>query len=88
MVASYTFYDDETIQKLMALSQYGDVIDKKISSLTDGCKINVTQLELGTEYTFYAVVKDSEGNPSYMFKKTFIPSISINYVMSDAENYS
>ena len=88
MVASYTFYDDETIQKLMALSQYGDVIDKKISSLTDGCKINVTELELGTEYTFYAVVKDSEGNPSYMFKKTFIPSISINYVMSDAENYS
>lgn len=88
MVASFTFYDDETIQELMALSQYGDVIDKKISSLTEGCKINISELELGTEYTFYAVVEDAEGNPSYMFKKTFIPSININYVMSDAENYT
>lgn len=88
MVASYTFYDDETIEKLMALSQYGDVIDKKISTLTDGCKIKIAELELGTEYTFYAVVKDAEGNPSHMFKETFIPSISLNYVMSDAENYS
>lgn len=88
MVASYTFYDDQTIEKLMALSQYGDVIDKKVSTLTNGCEINVTELELGAEYTFYAVVKDAEGNPSHMFKKKFIPSISINYVMSDAENYT
>ena len=88
MIASYTFYDDETIQKLMALGQYGDVVDKKISTLTEGCKIKVSELELGTEYTFYAVVKDAEGNPSYMFTKTFIPSISINYIMSDAANYS
>ena len=73
---------------MMAMSQYGDVIDKSISNLTNGNKIELTELELGVQYTFYAVVKDAEGNPSQMFTTTFIPSINIDYVLSTASNYT
>ena len=86
--ASFTFYGDEEIQKMMAMGQFGDVIDKKISSLTEGRKIKFTGLELGTPYTFYAVVKDGNGNPSRMFTIKFTPNVGITYIMSTAENYS
>ena len=86
--ASYTYYSEEMIHRMMAMSQYGDVIDKSISNLTNGNKIELTELELGVQYTFYAVVKDAEGNPSQMFTTTFIPSINIDYVLSTASNYT
>ena len=88
LTASYTYYTDDVLQRMMAMSQYGDVINRKISNLEDGRKLSFTGLELGTQYTFYAVVKDAEGNPSYMFTHKFIPAIGVNYVMSSSENYT
>lgn len=86
--ASYTYYDDGMIQKMMAMGQYGDVIDQQISTLTNGNQITFTGLELGTQYTFYAVVKDKDNTPSYMYTKTFVPSIGVDYIMSTNSDYS
>lgn len=86
-VASFTFYEDEVLEKMMAMSQYGDEQDKEVSKLTNGNQIYLTGLEIGAEYTLYAIVKDVEGNPSRLFKKTFVPSISVDYVLSTDENY-
>lgn len=88
MAASYTFYTDDLIHRMMAMSQYGDVIDKKISSLKDGRKIELTGLELGAQYTFYAVVKAEDGTPSQLYTMTFIPTMSVDYVLSTDANYS
>lgn len=87
-VASYTFYTDEMIQEMMALSQYGDVMDKSTSTLANGNQLTFTGLEIGTQYTFYAIVKDASGTPSYLFTKTFTPRIEVDYVTSTQENYT
>ena len=88
MVASYTFHTDEMIEEMMALSQYGDVIDKNISTITNGNQLTFTGLEIGTQYTFYAIVKDAAGTPSRMFTKTFLPRIEVDYVTSTQERYT
>lgn len=87
-VATFSYYSDEQLQKMMAMSQFGDVQDAEISSLTNGNQICLTGLEIGAEYTLYALVKDAEGKPSYLFTKKFIPSISVDYIMSTDEGYS
>ena len=86
--ASYTYYTDAMLQKMMAMGQYGDVIDQKISSLTNGNQIHFTGLELGTQYIFYAIVKDKDNNPSYMYTKAFVPSVGISYVMKNNPDYN
>lgn len=88
MVAAYTFYNDEMIQEMMALSQYGDVKDMSISKLVNGNQLTFKGLEIGTQYTFYAIVKDASGTPSYLFTKTFTPHIEVDYVTSTQENYT
>lgn len=88
MAASYSYYTEDMIQEMMAMSQYGDVIDKEIGKLANGNQIHLEKLDLGVQYTFYAVVKDAAGNPSKMFTTTFIPSSSVDYVLSTAENYT
>lgn len=85
--ATYTYYTEEILQKMMAMGQYGDVIDKKIANLTNGNQLYFTGLELGVEHTLYALVKDNEGNPSHLFTKTFTPSIGIDYIMSSSNKY-
>lgn len=87
-VASYTYYTDEVLQEMMAMSQFGDVQDKAISTLTNGNQIYLSGLEIGTEYTFYAIVKDAEGKPSYLFTQKFTPAISVDYILSTDENYT
>ena len=79
------FYSEEVLENLMALGQYGNAKNVKVSTL-DG-KIYLNELTLGAEYTFYAVVLDSEGNSSHLYTTTFIPSSSIDYVLSDSADY-
>lgn len=88
MAASYNYYSDEMTHKMMAMSQFGDVIDKQVSKLDNGNEILLTGLKLDTEYTFYAVVKDADGTPSHLFTKKFIPTSNIDYVTKSAENYT
>ena len=79
------FYSDEVLERLLALGQYGNAKNVKVSTL-DG-KIYLNELTLGAEYTFYAVVLDAEGNSSHLYTTTFVPSISIDYVLSDSADY-
>lgn len=83
--ATYTYYEDEYMQKLLALGQLGTSTSVKIEKL-DG-KLHLTSLTLGAEYTFYAVVTDAEGNSSYLYKYTFVPTNNIDYVTSKKSNY-
>ena len=85
LAATYTFYDDETLQKLMALGQMGDASRKKVSSLNG--EIYLDGLTLGAEHTFYAVVTDAEGNASYLYKYEFIPVNNIDYIQSGDADY-
>lgn len=87
-VSTYTYYTDEVLENMMAMDQYGEAENVSISKLTNGNQIYLSGLEIGAEYTFYALVKDSSGTPSRMFKKTFIPSITVDYILSTADNYS
>lgn len=84
-VSTYIFYTDEVFQKMLALEQYGEATSIEIAKL--GGKLTVTGLTNGAEYTLYAVVRDAEGNCSNMYKYDFIPSISIDYVMSTDADY-
>ena len=88
--ATYTYYEDESMQKLMALNQLGSATSVKIEKL-DGKNqqiwIHLTGLTLGAEHTFYAVVTDAEGRSSYLYKYTFVPTNNIDYVTSKKSNY-
>ena len=83
--ATYTYYEDDYMQKLLALGQLGTSTSVKIEKL-DG-KLHLTGLTLGAEHTFYAVVTDAEGNSSYLYKYTFVPTNNIDYVTSKKSNY-
>lgn len=85
MAATYTFYDDETLQKLMALGQMGEASRKKVSSLNG--EIYLDGLTLGAEHTFYAIVTDAEGNASYLYKYEFTPVNNIDYIQSGDADY-
>ncbi len=85
LAATYTFYDDETLQKLMALGQMGEASRKKVSSLNG--EIYLDGLTLGAEHTFYAIVTDAEGNASYLYKYEFTPVNNIDYIQSGDEDY-
>lgn len=82
------YFSDETMQDMLARGQIGDaVLDKEISRLDEGNKIELTGLTLGTEHTFYILVKDAHGTPSKMTKLTFIPMVMIDYVLSSSKSY-
>lgn len=84
---SNTYFSDEVLQDMLVKGQIGDAKnDVDVKSL-DGSKVELSGLSLGIEYTFYALVKDSEGNPSYMSKISFIPLILVDYVMSGSADY-
>lgn len=83
--ATYTFYDDATLQKLLALGQIGEASRKKVSSL-DG-KVHLDGLTLGAVHTFYAVVTDGQSGSSYLYKYDFIPVNNVDYIQSDAADY-
>lgn len=85
MAATYTYYTDEVLQKMMALDQLGTAETVKVSSL--GGKLYLSNLTLGAEHTFYAIVRDSDNNSSYLYKYTFIPTNSIDYITSDSADY-
>ena len=85
LAATYTFYDDETLQKLMALGQMGEASRKKVSSLNG--EIYLDGLTLGAEHTFYAIVTDAEGNASYLYKYEFTPVNNIDYIQSGDADY-
>lgn len=88
MVASYTYYSDEMLEKMLAMGQIGDVIDMTTSSLEAGCKVHISELTIGTPYKFYAIVKDAEGTPSHIYISEFTPIINVDYVLDSNPNYS
>ena len=84
-VSTYMLYSDDVFQRLLALKQFGEASTVKVAKIGDGLK--VSGLNIGAEYTFYAVVRDAEGNCSNMYQYDFIPSVSIDYVLSDSDDY-
>lgn len=83
-----SYFEDETMQAMLARGQIGDAVcDKQISTLEGGNKIELTGLTIGVEHTFYALVKDAEGVPSKMTKVSFIPIVMIDYVLSSSKSY-
>ena len=85
MAASYTYYTDEILEQLMAKGQLGDAKKVEISKI--GGKVTVSDLSLGVEHKFYAVVTDAEDNHSHLYTYTFTPSIELDYVMSTDSGY-
>lgn len=83
--ATYTYYTDDVLERLMALGQYGDAARKEVSKL-DG-KIYLDGLTLGAEHTFYAVVTDADGNASRLYKYVFTPKNDVYYIISGKEGY-
>ena len=85
MAATYTYYNDETLQKLMALGQLGTAITESVSSV--GTSLTLDGLSLGAEYTFYAVVRDDSNKASKLYKYTFTPSSDLDYILSGTAGY-
>lgn len=83
---TFTFYPDETLQRLMALGQLGNASTVNISSLNGG-SLNISGLSVGSLYTFYAVVTDADGAASKLCKYEFTPSVSIDYITSSSADY-
>lgn len=87
MAASYTYYDDATIQRLMALGQMGDATTVEVSKITDG-SLFIDKLINGTEYTFYAVVRNADEEASALFKLPFTPTVDIDYILEESADYT
>lgn len=85
VVSSFMFHTDEVLQEFLALGQYGDAVTVSVADL--GGKLVLSGLPTGEEQTFYAIVKDAEGNCSYLYTYTFTPMITIDYIMSDDPRY-
>lgn len=86
MAATYTFYTPEVLQSLMAKEQLGDLNTVSVESLSG--KLTLTGLNPGEEYTFYAIVTDSEGNHSYLYHSfTFTPIVNLDYVLKTDPEY-
>lgn len=85
MAATYTYYGDETLQRLMALKQMGDAVTADVASL-DG-KVYIDGLLNGAEHTFYAVVRNEDENASALYKYKFTPSVSVDYILKDKADY-
>lgn len=83
--ASYTYYSDDIIERLLALGQMGEATSVEVEKLNG--KIYLNGLTLGAEYTFYAVVSDAEGNTSRLYTYTFTPTNNIDYILSDSADY-
>ena len=83
--ATYTYYTDDVIQRLLALGQYGQAQTANLEKLNG--KVYLTGLDLGALHTFYAVVKDADGVSSKLYKYEFTPRNDVDYVMSYDENY-
>ena len=86
---SSSYFGDETMQDMLARGQLGDAVnDIKVSTLANGNTVQLTDLTIGIQYTFYALVKDAAGTPSRMNKITFTPIVLIDYVMSNDKDYN
>lgn len=85
LAASYTYYTDDVLERLLALGQMGDATSVEIEKL--GGQLHLTGLTLGAEYTFYAVVSDADGNFSHMYTYNFVPTNSVDYILSDSADY-
>lgn len=83
---TFTFYSDEEMQRLLALGQLGNATKVKIAEL-DGGKLNISGLTVGSLYTFYAVVADSESVSSKLYKYDFTPRVEVDYVLSSSADY-
>lgn len=79
---SDTYGVDTMEDKLAQKSRY-DLVTVEVASLTDNT-IELTDLTLGKEYTFYAMAEDAEGNLSHMGKVTYTPSSDIVYIKKDS----
>lgn len=80
------FYGDEILQKLMALGQYGNAVTKEITSNT--MTVTFTELDLGVEYFFYAVVNGEDGTASKLYKsEAIVPQSGIDYIKKNSEDY-
>ena len=86
--STYIYYSEEMLHQMMAMNQYGDAVSKDIAKLQNGNQIYLNGLELGAQYTFYAVVKGADGTPSQLFTTTFIPTMNIDYVLNTAADYT
>lgn len=86
MAASYTYYDDATIQRLLALKQLGEA--RTLEVTTSETEVHIDGLINGGEYVFYAVVRNEEENASVLYKYDFVPYVSIDYILKEAEGYS
>ena len=84
MAETYTYYDDDTMQRLMALNQLGMAAHVSVEKV--GKSLTLEGLEIGAEYTFYAVVTDGF-KASRLYKYTFTPSSDIDYILSGTEGY-
>lgn len=86
--SSTNFFGDDVLQDMLAKGQLGDAVnDMEISKLAEGNTIELSGLTLGIEYTFYVLVKDASGVPSYMKSVKFIPIVLMDYLMSNHKDY-
>lgn len=87
-VNTYDTYGVDTMEdKLAQKSRYG-LVTVEVASLTDNT-IELTDLTLGKEYTFYAMAEDAEGNLSHMGTVTYTPESDIVYIKkSDEANWA
>ena len=84
-VASYIYFTETELERLLALGQMGEATTVKIEKL--GGKLCIEGLTVGEPYTLYAVVRDEADNVSRLYTYDFIPEISIDYVMSTDADY-
>lgn len=86
VAASYTYYEPDVLENLMAKGQYGEASTVKVSGL--GGNLVLTGLTPGVEYTFYAMVTDAAGNHSHLYYDyTFTPVVKAEYVLKTDADY-
>lgn len=84
--STYCYFTDQELQAMLAKGQVGDAVKVDLTNF-DG-KLTLTGLEVGQEYTFYAVVTDASDNHSKLYNAyTFVPTPNVEYVRSNDSDY-
>ena len=86
-VNTYVTYGLDNIENQLAMESRYDIQTVEISSLTDNT-VELTELTLSKEYSFFVIALDAEGNMSHMAKVTYTPSSDIVFIKQSEEDWA
>ncbi|MGM9735342.1 MAG: PL29 family lyase N-terminal domain-containing protein [Candidatus Cryptobacteroides sp.] len=86
-VNTYDTYGVDTMEDKLAQKSRYDLVTVDVATLTDNT-IELSNLTLGYNYTFYVMGEDADGNLSHMSTVAYTPSSDIVYIRQSSDDWA